>query len=274
MRVATPASAEAFLAAVRDAAGAVDAVVVLGGDGSVHLAAQELAQTGTPLGVIPAGSGNDFADTIGMPAAAPDAVEGVLAALDAASVRAVDLGRVQDGPWFTTVLCAGFDSAVTERANALHRPAGRRRYAVAIGLELARLRPRNFLVQADGRFLDGPATMVAIGNGPQYGGGMLIAPDARLDDGLFQVVVVGPVSRTTLLRLAPRMSRAGHIGHGAVGTFRARSISLDAAGTVGYADGERVGPLPVRASCIPGALRVLVPPGSLGPGFSTEGTSR
>lgn len=276
LTVASEQSAEDSLAVLGRAAD-YDAVLVLGGDGMVHLAAQALAGAAVPLGVIPGGSGNDFADSIGLPADPLDAAESLLDALDSVdsvgaaqsgAVRALDLGRVEDGPWFTTVLCAGFDSAVTERANGLRRPAGRRRYEVAIALELARLRPREFLLQVDGRYLDGPATMVAIGNGPQYGGGMLITPDARMDDGVLHLTIVGPVSRTALARMAPTMGRAGHIGHPAVRTLTGTSVSLDAADTVAYADGERIGPLPLRVSCVPGALRVLVPPGAAGRGLS------
>jgi diacylglycerol kinase (ATP) len=257
----SPAESAELLAAV---AGACDAVVVLGGDGIVHLALQALALGDTPLGIIPAGTGNDTADVLGLPNDPMSAVDAVLAALAARSVRRVDLGRTDAGRWWATVLCAGFDSAVTERANGLRWPRGPRRYDLAIIAELLRLAPVPFTLEFDGVRLDLPATLVAVANAPQYGGGKRIAPDARMDDGEFAVTVVGPVSRLTLARLAPTLPRAGHIGHPAVTTYAARSVRLDAPATLGYADGERLVPLPLTTTCVAGALPVLVPPGAGG----------
>lgn len=246
-----------LLAAV---ATATDAVVVLGGDGIVHLALQALAEGDTPLGIIPAGTGNDTVDVLGIPTDPMAAADTVIAALKADSVRRVDLGRTDAGTWWFTVLCAGFDSAVNERANRMRWPKGPRRYDIAILAELARLAPRRFHIELDGEPLDQDCTLVAVGNARQYGGGKRITPDARIDDGEFAITVVGPVSRRTLVRLAPTMPRAGHIGHPAVQTYTARSVRLEAADTIAYADGERIAPLPVTVTCVAGALPVLVPP--------------
>jgi diacylglycerol kinase (ATP) len=245
---------------LRLAVGRHDAVAVLGGDGTVHLAVQVLAETGTPLGIIPAGTGNDVADVLGLPCDPLTAADALLAALDAGSMRALDLGRTGAGRWWATILCAGFDSAVNERANRMRWPRGPHRYDLAIAVELARLRHRPFTVDLDGTRLDAPATLVAVGNTPQYGGGKLMTPDARVDDGMFAVTIVAPVSRRTLARMAPTLGRAGHIGHPAVSTYRARTVTLDAPDTLAYADGERIGSLPVTVSCVPGALYVLTPP--------------
>lgn len=268
MEAVTPGDAAGSAEVVRSAPGRYDAVVVVGGDGSAHIAAQSLAGSGVPLGLIPAGTGNDFATALGLPEEPLAAAQAVLDALAADSVHSVDLGHVEHGEardrWWMTVLCAGFDSAVAERANAMRWPPGRRRYDLAIAAELARLRPRQFLLQIDGRYLDGPATLVAIGNTPSYGGGKAITPHARLTGGRFAVTVVGPVSRRTLARLAPRLPQAGHLGHPAVRTYTATTVSLDARATVVYADGERLGALPLRTRCVPGALRVLVPPANEG----------
>jgi len=251
------------------AAGSCDAVVVLGGDGTVHLALQALALGTTPLGIIPAGSGNDMIDVLGLPGDPMSAADAVLAALEAGSVRHIDLGRAETGRWWSTVLCAGFDSAVSQRAERMRWLRGPRRYDVAIVAELLRLAPRPFRIELDDLALELPATLVAVGNAPQYGGGKRITPDGRMDDGEFAVTVVGPVSRLTLARIAPTMPRAGHIGHPAVTTYTARSVRLDAPSTLAYADGERIGPLPVRTTCVAGALPVLVPPGVSGRAFTT-----
>lgn len=245
---------------VAGVAAACDAVVVLGGDGIVHLAAQSLAQTRVPLGIVAAGTGNDVADTLGLPADPLDGADAVVAALDAGTSRRLDLGRTEQGRWWVTVLCAGFDSAVTERANGLRWPKGPRRYDVAIAAELLRLAPRPFRLELDGVELDEPGMLVAVGNGPQYGGGKQICAGARMDDGTFLVTVVRPVGRLTFARIAPTMANAGHLGHPAVTQHVARRVTVFAPDTAGYADGERIGPLPLTTECVPGALTVLVPP--------------
>lgn len=250
-----------------------DAVIVCGGDGIAHLAANALAEGEVPLGIVPAGSGNDTATALGVPADPVAAAEALLAALLAGSVARIDLGHCEapessTGRWWLTMCYGGFDSAVNERANRLRWPAGPRRYDVAIGIELLRLRSRQVRLGLDGAELDLPITLVAIGNGPQYGGGKLMTPDARMDDGVFDVTVVGQVSRLTLARLAPTLPRAGHIGHPAVRQYRAKEVTLAGDRVIAYADGERVAALPIRTRCVPAALPVLVPLGSLPPGLT------
>ncbi|MEO9137634.1 MAG: diacylglycerol kinase family protein [Jatrophihabitans sp.] len=252
-------SAELIAAVAR----ACDAVVVLGGDGMVHLAAQALALGDTPLGIIPAGTGNDVVDTLGLPRDPLAAADAVLTALDAGSVERIDLGRTDadsGSRWWVTVLCAGFDSAVTERANRMRRPKGPRRYDLAIAAEIVRLAPRPFRLELDGTELESPGMLVAIGNGPQYGGGKRITEGASMRDGTFLVTVVGPVGRVEFARMAPRLDTAGHIGHPAVTQYVAKVVRVFAPNTLGYADGERIGPLPITTECVPSALPVLVPP--------------
>jgi diacylglycerol kinase (ATP) len=258
-QAASPQGSVELIAAV---AGACDAVVVLGGDGIVHLAAQSLALGDTPLGIVAAGTGNDVADTLGLPSDPLAGADAVIRALDAGSVRRIDLGRTGDGQWWVTVLCAGFDSAVTERANRLRWPKGPRRYDIAIAAEFLRLAPRQFRLELDDTVLDVPAILVAVGNGPQYGGGKRITEGAVMDDGTFLVTVVAPVSRLLFARMAPKMDSAGHIGHPAVSQYVARRVRLVADDTLGYADGERMGPLPLVTECVAAALPVLVPPAS------------
>jgi len=252
-----------------------DAVVVLGGDGMVHLALQALAGGDTPLGIIPGGTGNDVADVLGLPADPLVAADLVLSAVLASSVRRVDLGRTAAGTWWATVLCAGFDSAVNARANRMTWPKGPRRYDLAIAAEMLRLRPYRFRIDLDGEPMEVLATLVAIGNGPQYGGHKQMTPDGRMDSGEFAVTVVAPVSRLTLARLAPKLPHAGHIGHPAITTYTAREVGLTALGEdgevgriVSFADGEPISPLPVITTCVAAALPVLVPPGVVGRAFA------
>jgi diacylglycerol kinase (ATP) len=258
---------DASLSELTAAAADSDAVWVCGGDGMVHLAVNVLAGGQIPLGVIPAGTGNDSAAVLGMDPDPVRAARQLVEAMRAGSVERVDLGRC-DGPamgqgrsgrWFLGMLYAGFDSAVNERANTLRWPRGRRKYDVAIVLELLRLRPTPIVLRLDDDEVEVTSTLVAIGNGPRYGGGKVMVPDARWDDGTFDITLVGPVSRSTLARLAPTLSRAGHIGHPAVRQFRSRSVQIAGDGPIAYADGERVGPLPIAATCVPQALPMLMP---------------
>jgi diacylglycerol kinase (ATP) len=251
------------LAAVQDAvAGGVDALVVVGGDGTVHVGLQAVAGSGVGFGVIAAGTGNDFAQTMGVPADPVAAAYAIVAALEQGRHAAADLACIEDADgrrtWFGGVLACGFDALVNERANAMRWPKGRRRYDIAILLELARFRPRRYrLTFDDGTVVERPANLVAVANMASYGGGMRMAPDASATDGLLDVVVAGPVGRLTLLRLFPRVFQGTHVQHKAVTVYRTRSVRVEADGIVGYADGERTSPLPITVTVHPDAVRVL-----------------
>ncbi|MFJ6854870.1 diacylglycerol kinase [Streptomyces sp. NPDC091271] len=236
------------------------ALIAVGGDGMMSLALQAVAGTSTPLGAVAVGTGNDFARALGLPIRAP-AAAGRLAAemLKAGTARAIDLGRVGER-WFGSVLASGFDSRVNDRGNRMRWVGGRFKYDLAILAELASFRSIPYRVRLDG----GPvteieATLIAVGNGTTYGGGMRICADAVMDDGLFDVTVVGDCSRTTLLKVFPKVYRGTHLGHPKVTVHRVSSIELAAGGVTAYADGEPLGGLPLSATCVPGAVRVLAP---------------
>ncbi|MFD8894903.1 diacylglycerol kinase [Streptomyces sp. NPDC059566] len=245
--------------AVREGTGAVIAV---GGDGMVSLALQALAGTPVPLGVVAVGTGNDFARAMGLPVREP-ARAGRLAAeaVKENRVREIDLGRVGGADceqWFGTVLCSGFDSRVNDRGNRMRLPAGRFKYDLAMLAELAAFRPFPYRITLDdGPVIETEATLVAVGNGSSYGGGMRICADAVPDDGLFDITVVGDCSRATLLRVFPQVYKGRHLSHPKVTVHRARKITLAAAGLTAYADGEPLGGLPVTAECVPRAVRLL-----------------
>jgi YegS/Rv2252/BmrU family lipid kinase len=228
----------------------------VGGDGTAHAALQAVAGTGTPLAVIPAGTGNDLVRALGVPpgplAAARAAAEDLAAGLS----QAVDAGRTGDR-WWATVLCCGFDSAVSDRANRLRWPRGRRRYDVAVLAELARLRPRELTLTLDGEARTLPITMVAVGNTSWYGGGMKVCPGADPTDGLFDVTVVGATTRLELVRTKPMLATGTHVEHASVTVHRAARVELACPGVTTYADGEPVAPLPAVAECVPGALHVV-----------------
>jgi diacylglycerol kinase (ATP) len=233
-------------------------VIVCGGDGTLHLAAQELAGGQTALGVVPAGTGDDNARTLGIPrGSAADAA--VLAAQG--PVSWIDLGRViaADGTErvFLGVLSSGFDSLVNERANEMTWPSGDARYLVAILAELRTFRPVSYTALIDGRHVQGDAMLVAVGNGVSYGGGMRVCPDAIPDDGLLDVTWLHGVRKSTFLRVFPQVFTGGHVRTPYVSSMRASHLELDAPGQLAYADGERVGPLPISVSVMRAALPVV-----------------
>lgn len=237
-----------------------DAVLaVLGGDGTAHLAAQAVAGTPTALAVVPSGSGNDLAAALGIPADPMQAARQVADALRSGQRRRIDLGRVEGGACFATVLCTGFDASVNARANAMRWPVGPRRYDLAVLAELAALRPRPVRVHVGSTVVELEAILVAVGNGPTYGGGLRICPDATLADGLLDVIAIAAVSRRRLLRVFPRLRVGGHVDEPEVTVLRGATVRIDGhPDWPVYADGEPQGNPPVTVHCDPGALTVVV----------------
>lgn len=233
-------------------------VLVCGGDGTLHLAIQELAGGGTALGIIPAGTGDDNARTLGIPRGHPEAAA-VLAATG--PVATIDLGgvRLADGTqrYFLGVMSTGFDSLVNERANRMRWPHGSARYLVATLGELRTFRPVPYTARLDGEEISADAMLVAIGNGASYGGGMKICPGADPADGLLEITWIRGVKTHTFLRVFPQVFSGGHVTSPYVMTRRVRSAQLEAPGQLAYADGERIGPLPASVSIEVGALPVV-----------------
>ena len=233
----------------------IEALVVCGGDGMVHLGAQAVTGTETPLGIIPAGTGNDVARYLDLPRSDPALAADVVAR---GKERTIDLARV-GSVYFVTVLAAGFDAIVNERANAMTWPKGQMRYNLATLAELRVLAPIPYVLELDGVEERLEATLVAVGNGPSFGGGLRITEGAVLDDGMLDVVVIKPLSKLDLLRTYPKLLRGTHVHHPQYRHHRVRRVTVAAPGIVAYADGERIGALPLTIEVAPGALRVLVP---------------
>ena len=230
----------------------VESLVVLGGDGMVHLGIQAVAGTGIPLGIVPAGTGNDVARYFDLPRKDP---VGAADRVIAGTTRQVDLARC-GSKYFATVLCAGFDALVNERANRMTWPKGQMRYNLATLAELRVFRPLHYTLDLDGRQLKLEAMMVSVGNGPSFGGGLRIAEGALLDDGMLDVIVIKPMSRGSLVRTYPKLFKGTHVTHPKYEHHLVRTVTIAAPGITTYADGERFGELPLTVECAPGALTV------------------
>jgi diacylglycerol kinase (ATP) len=268
---------DARLAACQ-AAPEVDAVVAVGGDGTVGACAAGLADAGpaggspggsgvrAALGVVPAGGGNDAARSLGLPADDPLAAAGLLTGLRR---RPADLATVA-GRAYLNVAGAGFDSEVNRVANQrLGWARGRPRYVGAVLAQLVVGRTARFELVLDGRAQRLEGWLVAVANGPSYGGGMRVAPRASLADGLLDVVVIGAIGKLEFLRTFPKVFSGAHVEHPAVAVHRAARVDLDADRTLAvYADGEPAGTLPATFEVRPSAVTVLAAdpaPGFPGP---------
>jgi diacylglycerol kinase (ATP) len=234
-------------------------LVACGGDGLVTEVAGVAADTGRRLAVVPTGAGNDFARVLGYD---PKNPLRAFAALEDGRDRVVDLGRV-NGRWYTCVTASGFDAEANRWANTVRRLSGTTLYVAAVLRTLAVYKPHRFRVTVDGETTETRAWLVAVGNGPAYAGGMHVTPNARLDDGLLDVTIIGAMSRAEFLWHFPKVFKGTHIAVPSITTLRGARVqleSLDASIPMEvYADGERVGPLPGRMEAVRDALTARVP---------------
>ena len=220
-------------------------LIAVGGDGLAHLVMQICVPRHLPFAIVPAGTGNDFVRTLGW---SLDDIEPLLERVTTSEPTPIDLGNV-DSEWFGAILSTGFDSVVNERANRLKWPSGPQRYNVAIALELPRFKPATYEITCDGESFTTEAMLVAVGNGKSYGGGMNICPQAQVNDGLFDLIILEPVSKVEFLKVFPRVYSGSHITHPKIRSMRAKKVTINAK-AVAYADGERIGPAPVSAECV------------------------
>lgn len=226
-------------------------LIVVGGDGLIHLAIQRLARTEVPLLVIPAGTGNDFARSLNLDVAHP--LKNLEYALNC-KPQSIDLGLVGD-EYFAQILSTGFDSLVNERANKIRFIRGRMKYNLAILLVLPTFKPKCYKFTVDGVSFESKAMLIAVSNGKSYGGGMLIAPMAELNDGFFDLMILGPVSRLEFVKVFPKVYSGSHVDHPAVKFIKGKKVIVDS-DAVAYADGEPVGNLPIECQIVQEALLV------------------
>ncbi len=253
----TPADARAE--AQSSVAGGANRLIAVGGDGVVHLAVNAVAESETVLGVVPLGTGNDFARALGL---LDGDVDRQVGRALAAPVP-IDAIRSNHG-WVATVATLGFSGDVTARANRLRWPRGQLRYTLATVLQLPRLRTLPVTVEVDGRSVGGATTLLAVGNTAFFGGGMQICPDARPDDGRLQVVSIGDVPRHTFLRVFPTVFSGRHTDRPEVAVAVGTGATIHGADVDVWADGELLGSLPIRLDVVPAALRIAGVPAPLG----------
>lgn len=248
----------------------LDALVVVGGDGMVHLGVQACAQTQLPLGIIAAGSGNDNAASLGLPihdiSASIDTLE---SGLDGA-IATVDVG-LAEGPgvadrrgrrYFAGVLSLGVDAAVAAYASRMTWPRGPIKYKVATAMELPSFKPYGVQVELDGHKWEQRCTLVAVANSPMFGGGLKVSPHSTVLDGELELLLAKPMARREIVKLFPKLNDGRHIDDPRVRVIRAKRVRIGpsphgAPLPPGSADGELVGGVPLDVRVVPGALRVL-----------------
>lgn len=223
-------------------------VIAVGGDGLAHLVMQQVVPRTIPFTVIPAGTGNDFVRALGWPL---NSSTEQLDRVTTSQPKKIDLGLV-GSEWFGAILSTGFDSVVNEKANRMNWPRGPIKYNAAIAMELPKFKPMRYTIELDDKTIQTEAMLIAVANGSSYGAGMLVCPDARMDDGLFDVMILRPVSKLEFIKVFPKVFKGAHVNHPQVDIYRSKRVSL-AAPAIAYADGERVGTLPVQAECVAGA---------------------
>ncbi|GAB4220421.1 MAG: diacylglycerol kinase [Acidobacteriota bacterium] len=235
-------------------------VVVAGGDGTVGEVAAVVKGTGVALGIIPIGTGNDLARSLGLPMGSPAAA---LALIDRGKTRLVDVGVDQERV-FVSVLGVGFPAAVARRANRLRRLKGTVAFTWAVYVELLRMQPFPLTMTLnDGQALTINATSVLVQNTASTGGGMKTAPAAEVDDGFLDVVVVTDIGRAALMWHFPKVYNGRHLTNSCFRAYRCRSVTLDCARQVErMGDGEDWGWTPVAAHVEHQALKVIT---NLGP---------
>jgi diacylglycerol kinase (ATP) len=233
-----------------------DLIVSAGGDGTHHYVIGALFQSGNPLGLLPLGTGNDFANGVGMPRDLREAAKALLNG----PVRAIDLAQFGGGV-YSCIAGVGFDSTVTRYANRHAQWLnGSLAYTWSLLCCLREYRPNRLEIIADGESFSGEVLFAVVANSPSYGGGIRMAPRARLDDGLLDICVVPYMSRLEFLRWVPRAYRGEHLDHPRIKYLQARRITLHPASRMElFGDGEYLQDLPATIAALPRALQVIAP---------------
>ena len=234
--------------------GKFEKVVAIGGDGLVNLCLQEVAEQNIGLSVIPAGTGNDFARAVGSHKKSVNEIFNVVRSQDPTTI---DLGLVTGAfgkRWYVQVLSTGFDALVNNLANRINWPRGQMKYTLATVLTLARFKPIPYELIIDGKQFKQDFMLLSVANGETYGGGMRICPDASNSDGIFDILLVHPVSKIVLLSIFPKVFTGKHVPHPKIDIIRGKKVQLSADASA-FADGEFVSKLPIEITNVKNALK-------------------
>lgn len=242
------------LVAGNDEENPISGIIAVGGDGLAHLVLQIAVPAKIAFALVPTGTGNDIARSLGW--SQNDTLR-IMERITSVPPVPIDLGIV-DSEWFGAILSTGFDSVVNERANELSWPKGRARYNAALALELPKFTPLEYEITCDGDSFTTEAMLVAVGNGSSYGAGMKICANANMNDGLFDLIILEPVSKIEFIKVFPSVYSGRHIEHPRVKSLRGQKVRINGS-AIAYADGERIGPAPVTAECISGAGLTWIP---------------
>lgn len=237
--------------------GKIEVVVAFGGDGLISLCLQKIVRSDIGLTVVPTGTGNDFARSIGT---YRKSTEEIFSSIFNSNKTKIDVALCENNEtrrYFVQVLSIGFDATVNRFANSMKYPKGKIKYTIAMLLLLPRAKDIDFEVKQGPNSIKIKSMLVAVANGSSYGGGMKILPNASFRDGLLDLLYVDPVSKLTLLSIFPRVFRGTHTKHPAVHLLQSRNFEV-AASTDAYADGEFAGVLPIKLSVIKDGLTTWI----------------
>lgn len=239
----------------------VTAMIAVGGDGTIHEVMNGLVGTDIPLGIVPAGSGNDFSRAIGIPSKADKALERILSGKS----KMIDIGNV-NSTYFCTVAGVGFDGEVAQKANAsMHKKVlnvfrmGKISYIISALHILFRYKPKDISLMIDNRFYKIPNVwLIAVANLPFYGGGLFICPEAKSNDGLFDICIVQGMSKWEFLNVFPLVFKGNHTSSPFIQIIKGKELEIySPSPLLIHGDGEIVGQTPARIKMEPYALHVM-----------------
>lgn len=248
-------------ARVAIAGGSIDSIIVAGGDGIAHLGVNLAMEFSLKLGIIPCGTGNDTVRALGIPI--NDVLWATQIVLDHIDLtRRIDVGRGRTNSgefYFIGSVAAGLDSIVNARVNKMRFPKGPSRYKLALYLELLKFKPIRYKLVVNGEYHETQAMLCTVTNVPSYGGGMLVTPEANVNDGILDFFIVHKISKAELTKVFPHVYTGTHVEHPAVEIVPVTSVTIDAGNTPVFADGEAVGRSPLEVTVVPNGLEVMAP---------------
>jgi diacylglycerol kinase (ATP) len=257
--VETTAAGSAVALARQAVTEGANVVAAAGGDGTLNEVVNGIVGTGAVCGLLPLGTGNDFARHIGLKTDLPMAVQNLFRG----TPRAVDLGKAGER-WFINIAGCGFDALIAERINkGVRHLQGTAAYIVAVCQCLRTLKAAQLSLVLDGKPLETRALMCSVANASSYGGGMRVAPDAQIDDGLFDICLLHDAGRLEFLLAFPRVFKGTHITHPKVTMHRAKEIAIESAPPMPILiDGDVVGTTPITFTVHKHVLQMILPDGA------------